>query len=610
MSAAPDNSAAAPSLVDLQTTVDLYTHMAAMRTTTKTSKKNAPRSYATRVANKTPEGELRRGTTTYRTNNARMAAMHLFNSADRSQMGGDLMIITLKYLGSNKTRLKLAPNDETVGAHLEYFDQALSEENGEPAQFMWFKDFNELGAGCHIHMLISRSVKPETIHGLWAITTGQDYEDLFDDATNTGYVSWTPNEIESYYGVDADETFKFFCRYEGYKFNVETGEIEKKIAQKRVDAEWIRTGNFRVQWAGLSKALTPATPLRVSFTCTCGNEAVRAVMQAQTPAPRNIVEFDCRENIGEKVSLDLGRWSFDALGKGATEYCDITDEMRAAVRAIEAEHAGCTGPAPVAAEEVSPVPTTTTDVSTPAESITTATAVVTKGSPMTDINKALEGMFPAAVAEEMEQSAKEAFIASFPPITIAERHAELAAILADPTVLDSAKERASVETARLIERAIDGLTTPALVDEVAREARINARAEVIAPRLEKLVAHAATVDLEHRKAFADLPLLEQVESLLAPVAPVEIPRMSSDTHARRPRFVAGLTSRTDADLAYLAALVRIERSVDAMMADAITPEEHLVTYARDVALIDDLLESGDMTPLPLEWVTARRANAL
>jgi hypothetical protein len=616
MSTALPKTASTPTLNDLRTTVELHTHRAAMRTTKKATKKNASIPYAQRVANKTPEGQLRRGTTTYRTENSRLKAMHLFNSADRSLMGDDLMIVTLKYIGGKKKLSKIAPNDESVNGHIEYFDFALSEETGAPVPFLWFKDFNELGGAVHIHMLISRAIPAELIHAMWAIATGQDDDYKFDEESQTGIVSWKPEEIESYYGQDAEETFMYFCRYEGRKYNPATGKGEKKVAQKRVNPEWIRTGNYRVQWAGLSKAATPATPLTVNFTCTCGNLAVRKLMQEQTTAPRDIVQFDCREFEGEQVDIDLGRWSFDALDKGATEYCDITDEMREAVLAIEAEHAGCTGPAPVAAEEAPVAPAAAPKSSTPAEALTassasTATPLTTKESiTMSEINKELKTLFTAEEIEAIRDRAEEKWAKeNFPVISIEQRHAELEAVKADPNLTYTERERLVALGTTLLDSTINTMVNEEMAD-LTDEDRIALGAEKVTARFGPIIPHLALVAPAVVDEFAALSPLDQFDELLAPVTPVEIPRIASDPHARRPRYVAGLTTRTAADIAYLAAFVRIERSVDSMMSDEITMEDHVENYAREINVINGLMSSGSMTPIPVEWVEARRAGVL
>lgn len=88
-----------------------------------------------------------------------------------------------------------------------------------------------------------------------------------------------------------------------------------------------------------------------------------------------------------------------------------------------------------------------------------------------------------------------ALIASFPLISIADRHAELAEILAYLMKIDAEKLEATVETAKRIESTLDELVTANIAEEVVCEARaIAARAEVVGPRVEKLVENAAGID--------------------------------------------------------------------------------------------------------------------
>ncbi|MET4144441.1 hypothetical protein [Arthrobacter sp. UYCo732] len=131
------------------------------------------------------------------------------------------------------------------------------------------------------------------------------------------------------------------------------------------------------------------------------------------------------------------------------------------------------------------------------------------------------------------------------------------------------------EVAEIEKRATDVVAS----ENPVRDARIERRAVQITSRFEPLVCHLTSVAPGEVAAFEALSPLAQFDELLAPVTPVEIPRIASDPHARRPRYVAGLASRTAADLAYLAAFVRIDESVNAMMSDEITLEDHVENYA-------------------------------
>jgi hypothetical protein len=50
--------------------------------------------------------------------------------------------------------------------------------------------------------------------------------------------------------------------------------------------------------------------------------------------------------------------------------------------------------------------------------------------------------------------------------------------------------------------------------------------------------------------------------------------------------------------------------VDALMSDAITPEDHTANYSREISLINQLMASGRMAPIPVEWLEARRLGTL
>lgn len=517
------------------------------------------------------------------------------------------VMFTLKNPGSNTKRHATLPSDEAKNEAIKTFQKLYQLRNGQQIMWLWFMDSNTRGGNIHLHGLVcppawmSEHEFAEMLDNIWAESLRRkDLVDAYDHETGEGACTWVQQGEAARHYNTLREAVTDFAKYEHSKYNPETGEAETKVDQKKTDRKWLATGNYRVVWAGTT---VPAAPkLRAHLHCECGVADVYSLMQEHTVVPRDVREFDCRTEADKLINLDVARWSLDFLKRGATEFMEVTPEFVAAIRAIEEAHDACTA-APVAAEEVSPVPSTTPEVSTPAglhSAVPASTATLTKGSPMTDINTALTGMFPAAVAEEMEQQAKEAFIASFPPISIAERHAELAAILADPTVLDSAKERASAETARLIELAINDLVTPDVVDEVAREARIDARAKVLAPRIEKMAEGAATIDAEDMNAFASKSLMEQVEDVLSAAAPVVMPAAASDPLLRRPFFIASLESRTDADNAYLASWVRLEASLAAFMSDQINYAEHAANYERETAVREELLWSGRMTPKPFE----------
>jgi hypothetical protein len=134
LSSSSKNSTSGPASEAIIFEGSIYTDMVMMQ---KPKRKNKPIPYAERVANKTPEGQLRRGTCTYRTPDARSAALKLWNSIDISSLGEDLVMLTLKYSGSRANRLKLAPNDETTVAHIGRFDILLSDALGSAAKFLW-----------------------------------------------------------------------------------------------------------------------------------------------------------------------------------------------------------------------------------------------------------------------------------------------------------------------------------------------------------------------------------------------------------------------------------------------------------------------------------------
>ncbi|MET3705887.1 hypothetical protein ABIB17_000486 [Arthrobacter sp. UYEF6] len=519
-----ENTTGTPTLDDLRNVVTIYTDMVVLE---KEKKKNASIPYADRVANRTPEGELRRGTTTYRTPDARTAILRLFNSINIAELGDDLVINTLKYSGSRAKRLKLAPNDESSNVHIERFEFFFSEELGTPAKFLWFKDFNEVGGGLHFHVLISRPKDFDAasfdrlVRDCWARATGQEFD-------RSGVNAWTPKVTEVWYGDTAAKTFKNFVRYEAQKFNPETGKFEKKVAQKRVDKAWLDSDNYRVKWAGISTALLPTEPLKLKLTCACGNSDVRAVMQEHSPAARNIVTFDCREVEGAKVDIDLGRWSFDLMGKGVTEFIKVTPELIEALRAVEEAHAGCSAPAPVEEVTVSPVavkeapvaPAATEQVLTPAEAqpASSASITITKESTMEDVNAALEGMFNTDAQDELEAAAKESFIMSFPVISIEQRHAELAAVKADPTLTYAERDRLVRIASDLLNSTITTIVSEEMT--VTDEDMIALRAEKVTLRFEPLVPHLSEVKPEDAARFASLPLLDQFTSLTSQSEPV------------------------------------------------------------------------------------------
>ncbi|SDT41702.1 hypothetical protein SAMN04489743_2821 [Pseudarthrobacter equi] len=704
-SSSSKKSASVSAADDINFDVSLYTDMVLMA---KEPKKNKSIPYADRVANKTPDGQLRRGTTTYRTPGARSAILRLFNSVDVASLGDDLVMITLKYKGSRAKRLRLAPNDESVNGQIERFDMLLSEELGTPAKFLWFKDFNDpyLGGGVHGHFLLSRGGRgargfDRLVRGCWAEASGQEFDAPGENA-------WTPTVTEFWYGETPEQTFKNFVRYEAQKFNPETGEVEKKIAQKRVDKAWLDSDNYQVKWAGISDALIPATPRKFKITCACGNADIRSVMQKHSPAERNVVQFDCRENLGEKVDIDLGRWSYDLTDKGCTEFIRVTPDLIEDIAAVEEAHAGCTGPATVEAVEAADAPATTPEVSTPAEANTAAP--VSTAVSLTEDKESTMNNCPSQNLDYTEfeanpykfllklNSTMKNFTIDDAPIhdllvvtsrlaedgiddysdvetrmmciavdALVERYRwsfegdeqwantsatapwedpQLVACYVFGSIVDYeerlAEEKAAYEERmgnhrammKLIrlgkeEEAAEAAAAAAIVagaEELVRTAevtgemeeseimeRVAARAEVIKPRVSSLLVNAGHAPVSERKTFAAKTLSEQfaeVEESSVHAALVEIPRIANDPESRRPQFVARLANRTEADLDYLAALVRMERNADEFVADLIPEDELSERFAQETALMNSLLSSGKMTPIPRAWLEARREGAL
>jgi hypothetical protein len=110
-------------------------------------------------------------------------------------------------------------------------------------------------------------------------------------------------------------------------------------------------------------------------------------------------------------------------------------------------------------------------------------------------------MFTTDEQTAMEQSV----FASLPSISAAVRRGELRKVLDDPSSSEVEKDATEAEIA----------------------AGIEARAKVLAPRIEKMAEHAATIDAEDLKAFSSKPLMEQVEDVLASVTPQAQPLTST-----------------------------------------------------------------------------------
>lgn len=562
--------------------------------------------------------------TKFRSRKMRTQIALMLNGIDLEEFGAPgtaPVMFTLKNPGSNKKRHATLPSDHAKNETIKEFQKLYEARTGQKLLWLWFMDTNTRGGSIHLHGLVcppawmSEAEFAEMLDNIWAeALRRKDLMNRFDHESGEGSCTWVPQGDDVRHYDTLREAVADFATYEQSKYNPEKGRAEQKIAQKQTDKKWLATGNYRVVWAGTTVA--PAPKLRAYLHCECGVADVYSLMQEHTVAPRDIREFDCRTEADKLINLDVARWSLDFRRRGATEFMVVTDEFIAAIRAIEEAHDACTAPAPVAAEEAPTAPAATPKSSTPAgaptaSSASTATSLTNeKENAMSEINQELKNMFTADEIEAIRDRAEEAWAKeNFPVISIEQRHAELEAVKADPTLTFSEREHLVAVGSALLDTTINTIVRDEMT-EVTDEDRLALVAEKVTSRFEPIIPHLKSVTADAADEFAGLSPLAQFDELLAPAAPVEIPRIASDPHARRPRFVAGLTSRTDADIAYLAAFVRLERSADAMVSGDITLEDHVSNYERETNLINRLMESGKMTPIPVEWLEARRAGAL
>ncbi|WP_426938565.1 hypothetical protein ACQCSV_13480 [Pseudarthrobacter sp. S3] len=593
--------------------------------------------------------DYKRGTTTKRNPAVRSALLTLWASFAYAVFAYVPVMMTLKYGGSTKKWMSVVPNDKTRLMHMRLLQEWFLEDFGYPMTFFWFLDFSTRGTSPHMHVLmcIPKSLPEgyatwaEWLELNWRVATQQEYD--FDEyIAPTADVTWVPDSEDFEGCKTVAEAVKRFARYEGYKKNEDTGEKTKKVASKRVSPEWLKTGNYRVKFGGVSKALEQPKRkpkgVKVKLYCLCGIADFNSMMQEHSPAERDVREFASRDNAAETVHLDTGRWSLDFLHRGNTEFIEITPELIAAVRDIEEAHTECSAVAPaeeaistpVAVEEAPIAPADTEEVFTPAEAqpVSSASATITKDSPMEDINKEFDAMLNSPDIAELEDERREAIRLTIAPRPVEEFIAERADILADS---DLAPEQRASELERIdaiIAVTINETVTPEVVastiagaaellhvavltgemEQADKEKRITRIAKKVTARFEELIQHLAGVAADEVVGFSALPLANQPDVVLAPL--VEIPRIAADPMIRRPRFVAGLVNRTHADIAFLAAYVRIERSMDAMIADQISIDEHVANYVAEKALADELVESGKMTPMPLDFDRVQEAASL
>lgn len=402
-----------------------------------------------------PEGERPRATKE-RSRKMKSKINAMFNGVDLRLLNpanAKSVMLTLKYSGSNKRRFELAPNDGVVNDHIVHFETYMSEQTGSPIKWMWFKDTNIKPQGVHIHGLMfpqgpmkdetRLSLSPEQIiHEGWAIASGQfDKEDDFDPERLSSPISHIR------YGTDFADTaaaVSAFALYEGHKKDEETGKWKPKVAQKKTDALWLATGNYRVQWAGISAAVTPAIlDLDVEIKCDCGVADAYAAAQKFSAAERKFIGFPSRVSAGEVVQLDTARFSMDFLKRGGMEFGMVIPELITSIKSIAEAHADCSTFVPAEALPASP-----------------DTASTTQDSTMTDNNEESNTTFPANDLAAIEQVEREgSLLERYPVITVEQHHAQPEVITADQAMTYSESQHPLAITFDLLDSKTNRVVT-------------------------------------------------------------------------------------------------------------------------------------------------------
>lgn len=139
---------------------------------------------------------------------------------------------------------------------------------------------------------------------------------------------------------------------------------------------------------------------------------------------------------------------------------------------------------------------------------------------MEEINKEIKTMFTTEEIEAIRDRAEEAWAKeNFPVISIEQRHAELTAAQADPSLTYIERERLVRIGSDLLDSTIDTMVSAEMTD-MTDEDRIALRVEKITARFEPLIPHLTAVTPEVADEFASLALLDQLDSLTSKSEPV------------------------------------------------------------------------------------------